>query len=162
MITFTLKSMYISPVTPLYFSEYCFKRWSFTCTMIQVRYSFNHFLWLSLHIHTNCLLSLFHDSPHPWRDDRGWGPEIGETERTLGDDTELPGLHRHGRVLFPRCPRQPSCHGLQVLAVPLGAGCAASHPVGAVGLPSGHVPGALGQAPPNRYGVRLCAWHAPF
>lgn len=80
----------------------------------------------------------------------------------MGDDTRLPGLRCHGRVLLPCRPRQSGRHGLQIPAVPPGSGCAASHPAGAVGLPGGHVPGALGETPPHRYAVRLCTRPAPL
>lgn len=104
----------------------------------------------------------FSDSPLPWCHDRGWSPEAREAKGTLGDDARLPGLRRHGHVLLPRSPRQSGSHGLQVSAVPPGPGRPPSHPAGAVGLPGGHVPGAPGQTPPNRHGVRLCAGHAPL
>lgn len=110
----------------------------------------------------NKLIHIFGDSAHPGRHDRGWSPEIGEAQGTLGDDPQLPGLHRHGRLLLPGRSRQPGRHGLQVLAVPPGAGRAAPHPAGAVGLPGRHVAGAAGEAPPHRYGVRLCTGHAPL
>lgn len=102
------------------------------------------------------------DSAHPWCDDRGWSPEAGEAQRTLGNDARLPGLRRHGLLLLPRRARQPSRHGLQVPAVSPGPGCASSHPVGTVGLSGGGVPGAAGETPPNRYGVWLCTGHVPL
>lgn len=111
---------------------------------------------------TKTWLSSFCYSPHPWCHDRRWGPETGEAQRTLGDDTRLHGLHRHGCVLLPRCTCQPSRHGLEVPAVPPGPGCATSHPAGAVGIPGGFVPGAAGETPFNRHGVWFCPGLVPL
>lgn len=96
------------------------------------------------------------------RHDRGGRPATGEAQGALGDDTGLPGLRRHGRLLLPCRPRQPGRHGLQVPAVTPSAGGAAAHPAGTVGLPGGPVAGAAGPTPPDRHGVRLRSGHVPL
>lgn len=102
------------------------------------------------------------DSTSCGRHDRGGRPATGEAQRPLGDEPGLPGLRGNGRLLLPRRPRQPGRHGLQVPAVAPGAGCAAAHPAGAVGLPGGPVSGAAGPTPPHRHGVRLRSGHVPL
>lgn len=101
-------------------------------------------------------------SSHRGHHDCRRGPETGEAPGTLGDDPRLPGLRRHGRLFLPRRSRQPGRHGLQVPAVPPGAGRAPAHPAGAVGLPGGAVAGAAGQTAPHRHDLRLRAGHAPL
>lgn len=96
-----------------------------------------------------------HSAPAGHPDHRG-PPEAGEAAGALGDDPRLPGLRVHGHVLFPGGARQPCGPGVQVPAVPPGAGRAAACATDPLGAAGGRLPRDAGQTSPDRHGVRFC------
>lgn len=94
-------------------------------------------------------------SSHSGCDDSGRGTEAGQAQRTMGNTPWFPRLRRHGCVLLPGGPCQPSRHGGQIPALAPGAGCAPAHPAGAVGLPGGRLPRPARPPPPDGHGLWL-------
>lgn len=80
----------------------------------------------------------------------------------MGNVPGVPGLRGHGRVRVPLSSRQQGGHGVQVPAVPPGAGGAPADPAGGLGRAGGALPGPPGPPPPDGHGLRLRAGLPPL